>query len=201
MLRLIIQTKQRYKKVEKQEIGTNEEVEETDFNDMRSTDDESDDGLSTTTHNDVDSEVSFEDDADEEIDTTSNEEEDWIDHIKRSTEEVMEKMESAKIRYWNKIHEKMKWKLELRIATSPSDRWLRKAAEWNPELSTSYRINRAIGRPRKRWEDDINEFLKHEFEDINNPIESNSQTNKTWISIAKDRESWPLLEEAYTMTI
>ena len=98
-------------------------------------------------------------------------------------------------------HKKMKWKLALRIATSPSDRWLRKAAEWNPELSTRYRINRAIGRPRKRWEDDINEFLKHEFENINNPIESNSQNNKTWISIAKERESWALLEEAYTMTI
>ena len=97
--------------------------------------------------------------------------------------------------------QKMKWKLALRIATSPSDRWLRKAAEWNPELSTKYRINRAIGKPRKRWDDDIKEFLKHEFEDINNPIESNNQTNKTWIITAKDRESWALLEEAYTMTI
>ena len=84
MLRLIIQTKRRYKKIEKQEIRTNEEIEETDFNDMRSTDDESGDGLSTTTHNDVDSEVSFEDDADEEIDTTLIEEEDWIEHIKEA---------------------------------------------------------------------------------------------------------------------
>ena len=49
----------------------------------------------------------------------------------------------------------MKWKLALRIATSPSERWLIKAAEWNPELSSRYRTNRAIGRPRKRWEDDI----------------------------------------------
>ena len=81
MLRLIIQTKRRYKKIE--EIKTNEEIEETDINDMRSIDDESGDGLSTTTHNDVDSEVSFEDDADEEIDTTSIEEEDCIDYIKK----------------------------------------------------------------------------------------------------------------------
>ena len=90
MLRLVIQTKRRYKKIEKQEIRTNEEIEETDINDMRSTDDESGDGLSTTTHNDVDSEVSFEDDADEEIDTTLiEEEEEWIDYIKRSTEEAL----------------------------------------------------------------------------------------------------------------
>ena len=76
MLRLIIQTKRRYKKIEKQEIRTNEGIEETDITEMRSTDDESGDGLSTTTHNDMDSDVSFEDDADEEIDTTSIEEED-----------------------------------------------------------------------------------------------------------------------------
>ena len=110
-------------------------------------------------------------------------------------------MESAKIRCWNRDTQKMKWKLALRIATSPSDRWLRKAADWNPELSTRYTINRAIGRPRKRWEDDINEFLKQEFEKTKNPIECSNQTNKTWISIAKDRGSRALLEEAYTMTV
>ena len=82
--------------------------------------------------NDVDSGVSFEDDADEEIDTTVIEEkEDWIEYIKRSTEEATEEVESAKIRCWNKT-QKMKWKLALRIASSPSDRWLRKAADWNP---------------------------------------------------------------------
>ena len=63
-----------------------------------STDVESGDGQSTTTHNDVDSEVSFEDDGDDEIDTTLIEEEDWIEYINRSTEDAMEKMECAKIR-------------------------------------------------------------------------------------------------------
>ena len=103
MLRLIIQTKRKYKKIEKQDIGSKEENEEIHINEMCSTEDESGDKLSTTTHNDVDSEVSFEDDADEEIDTTVIEEED----------------------------KKMNWKLPLKIATSPSDRLLKKAAEWN----------------------------------------------------------------------
>ena len=48
----------------------------------------------------------------------------------------------------------------MRIATSPSERWLMKAAEGNPEFRSKYRTNRAIGRPKKRWEDDINEFFK-----------------------------------------
>ena len=46
------------------------------------------------------------------------------------------------------------------MASIPSERWVVKAAEWNPELSSKYRTNRIIGRPRRRWEDDINEFLK-----------------------------------------
>ena len=127
--------------------------------------------------------------------------EDWIDYIKRSTEDAMEKMERAKIRCWDRTHKKMKWTLALRIATSPSERWPKKTAEWNPDLSSRYGTNRAIGRPRKRWEDDINEFLKQEFEENENPIESSNQTNKTWINIAKDRRRWALLEETYTMTV
>ena len=84
--------------------------------------------------------------------------------------------------------QKMKWKLALRIATSPSERWLKKAAEWNPELSSRYRTNRAIGRPRKRWEYDINEFLKQECEENENPIESSNQTNSTWINIQEVKD-------------
>ena len=67
---------------------------------------------------------------------------------------------------------------------------LNKAAEWIPDLSSRYRTNRAIGRPRKRWEDDINDFHKQEVEENENPIESSNQTNKTWINIVN-----------YTMTV
>ena len=95
----------------------------------------------------------------------------------------------------------MKWKLALR--TSPSERWLKQAAEWNPDLSSRYKTHRAIGRPRKRWEDDINDFLKQVLEEKENedPIESINQTNKNWINIAKDWRRWALLEGNYSMTV
>ena len=95
---------------------------------------------------------------------------------------------------------KMKWRLAMRIATSPSERWLIKAAEWNPELSSKYRTNKAIGRPRKRWEDDINEFLKQVEEETENLTESSNQINKTWINTAKDCGRRTSFEENYTMT-
>ena len=64
-------------------FGPKKKNEEIDINEMCSTDDESGDGQSTRTQNDVDSELSFEDDADEEIDTTVIEEEDWIEYIRK----------------------------------------------------------------------------------------------------------------------
>ena len=56
MLRLIIQTKRIYKKIVKQKDKTNEEK---DTNDLSSTGDESEDGQSSNTHKDQDSDVSF----------------------------------------------------------------------------------------------------------------------------------------------
>ena len=153
MLRLIIQTKRKYKKIEKQVIEHKDEEGIADKTENCSIDDESGDGQSTKSKDDVDSEVTFDEDSEKDIDTIEIEEEDWIDYIRRSTADALDKMEHAKIRCWNRT-QKMKWKLALRVATSPSEGWLKKAAEWNPELSSRHRTNRAIGRPKKRWEDE-----------------------------------------------
>ena len=104
MLRLIIQTKRKYKKIEKQYTEPKDEkgiVEKTEnFN----TDEESGDGQSTKSVDDVDSGATFDEDSEKEIDTIEIEEEDWIEYIKRSTAEALDKMERAKIRCWNRTH-------------------------------------------------------------------------------------------------
>ena len=85
-------------------------------------------------------------------------------------------------------------------SNNTNERWLAKAAEWNPEQGSKYTTNRAIGRPRRRWEDDINEFLKLEENETENFIESSSQFNKTWINAGKDSGRWTPLENKFTMT-
>ena len=152
------------------------------------------------THTTIRTATSLSRTTDDEIDTTAIEEEEWFEYIKRSTDEAIEKMENAKIRCWIKTHKRMKWRLALRIASLPSERWIVKASEWNPELSSRYKTNRAIGRPRRRWEDDINEFLKLEENETENSTESDNKYNKSWIKTAKDRGRWILLEKDYTMT-
>ena len=64
-----------------------------DINDIDSscTNDESEDGKSDTSHNDQDSDVSFEIDNDEDIDAAEIEEEDSVEYIQRSIIEAMEK--------------------------------------------------------------------------------------------------------------
>ena len=164
----------------------------TDTIDLSSTGDESEDGQSSDTHKDQDSDVSFKNDTEEEIDTTEIEEEDWIDYIIRSTNDKrrLRKNGKCEVSMLEQDSQKMKWRLAMRIATSPSERWLMKAAEWKPELNSKYRTNRATGRPRKRWERDINEFLNLVEEETQNLTESDSQINKTWINTANDRARW-----------
>ena len=136
--------------MKKQDIEPKDENRKVDIAEMCSADDESGDGQSTKTQDDVDSEVTFED--------------------------------GAKIRY--RTHKKMKWKLAQRLATSPSERWLKKAAEWNPGLSSRYKTNRAIGRPRKRWEDDINDFFKQVLDETKMKTQSKEGIKPTIIGSA-----------------
>ena len=56
-----------------------------------------------------------------------------------------------------------------------------------------YQTNRPVGRPKKRWDDEINEFLKLE--------ETETTKNKhTWIKVAKKRERWKAMESEYAKT-
>ena len=63
MLRLIIQTRRRHKKIGKRKGETNEN---DDAEDLGSTEDENEDGQSSNTRNDQDSDISFENDTDDE---------------------------------------------------------------------------------------------------------------------------------------
>ena len=56
------------------------------------------DKAQSLSHNDQDSDVSFESDNDEDFDAAEIEEEDWVDYIRRSTNEAIEKMGNEKIR-------------------------------------------------------------------------------------------------------
>ena len=130
-----------------------------DTENLGSTEDENEDGQSSNTCHDQDSDISFTNDSDEEIDTTA---------LKKNGLNTWKEAQMKPLKRWRMqisdvgLKLTKEWNggwLALRIASLPGERWIVKAAEWNPELSSRYKTYRAIGRPR-RWEDDINEFLK-----------------------------------------
>ena len=89
----------------KEEVGKPEKVKDGKKNENHgSSDDETDDGNIENTDCDQDSGISFMNDTDEEIETAEIDEEDWIDYMKRSTGEAMQRMKTAKIKCWIKTH-------------------------------------------------------------------------------------------------
>ena len=196
MVRLIIQTKRKYKKKQVIEHSWGRKWRQNRKSEhwwrKRR-------WLQHKSEDDMYSGVTFDEDSDKDIDTVEIEEEDCIDYIRRSTADAIDKMEH---RCWNKTHRKMKWKLALRIATSPSERWIKKAAEWNPELSSSYRTNRAIGRPKKKDGNNTTSMISSDKivarERLENRLKEGIKTVMRG-SILPLTGKWTRLEEKYTM--
>ena len=95
MLRFIVQTKRKYQK-KNQPKRNDEHEEDKNANHIRS-DDWTAEGGSSNTDCDQDSDISSEKDFDEEIDMWENEDEDWIEYMKRSTATAVERMKAAQI--------------------------------------------------------------------------------------------------------
>ena len=115
----------------KRELGSTEKEKDGEERKENhgSSEDETADGNSSNTDRDQDNDISFMKDTDVEIDTADiEEEEEWIERVKRSTDEAMERMITAKIQCWIKTHRSMKWRLAMRISSLPQERWVMKAA-------------------------------------------------------------------------
>ena len=155
---------------------------------QRCSEEATDEGNDSNSDCDQDSDASFMNDTDEEIDTAEIEE-DCIEYMKGSTAAAVDQMRTAKTQCWIETHERMKWRLAMRIAALPAERWSRTAAEWNPDFSTK---NTKPTEPwedqEKRWEDEINEFLRTERieEETNNDERNHDESIKT----EKDQKSW-----------
>ena len=103
VLRLIVQTKRKYKK--KTQPSKNGEDAEDKHANHRSSDEETAEGSNTNRDCDQDSDISFTRDTDEEI-----------EKIELTASTAVERMKAAKIPCWIGTHRRMKWRLAMRIA-------------------------------------------------------------------------------------
>ena len=112
-------------------------------------DKETEDESQEESNKDQDSDVSFQEEADEETDATDNEEE-WVEIIKRSTKDAEENMKKHKLPCWIEIHKRTKWRMARRIITLLQKRWNKRVFDWQPGLDPALRTKRSVGRPKKK---------------------------------------------------
>ena len=84
----------------------------------------------------------------------------------------------------------------MRTASLSEGWWSRKIAEWNPGLDNCIKTNRLVGRPRKRWEDEINEFIQ--TEETEEYRGNDPKNNDSWLLQPKQQKVWTALEEECT---
>ena len=160
ILHLIVQIKKDTANIKGEEIDKNEDKEN-----KYATDKGTEEGSDQNSNKDQDSDVSFQDDIDEAIDSTEKEEE-WIEFIKRSTKEA----------------EEHNGKKNCFLTGRKMDQQI---FDWHPGLDNKIKTRRPVGRPRKRLEDDINDYLK--------PDETKEQAkydltiNNSWMTEAKKK--------------
>ena len=82
-----------------------------------------------------------------------------------------------------------------RIVFLKKKRWNKRVFDWHPGLDISMRTGRQIGRPKRRWEDDLNDFLKM---DGSQERTKNDLTNDNgWMAEAKKYKEWKDKEESF----
>ena len=156
---------------------------------------ETEEEKSTSVRQDQDSSVSFEIHTDEYIESADVEEEDNSERRYQSTMVVQEKMRTFNISCWIETQRKLKLRLAMRTASHGKERWTKKTARWNPGLSPTAKAGRSVGRPRKRWEDDINEFGR--TDETEESKGNDLKNNDTWIWAAKDQKRWNESEKEF----
>ena len=134
---------------------------------------------------DSDSDSSIAEPPEEEVidaDTDKQEEETWVDWIKRCTHTAEAHLRRASLEDWVVGQRRRKWRLAGHTARRDDHRWSETLLEWEPPYS-----NRQRGHPCKRWSTDLDAFFCH--------VEGVPQG--VWKDMAQNRERWQKLEDRF----
>ena len=116
--------------------------------------------------------------ADAECDghSTSDKEEDetWVDYIRRATGIARFHMKKAGLHDWVQTQRVRKWRLAGHLARREDNRWSTKVLMWTPLTGC-----RSVGRPKARWSDALDNFFARCVD-----------TTEPWLLLAGDRDGW-----------
>ena len=177
MLRLIIQTKRKYKKNNNEETGRREtrdtEISEETREEIRSNATKTGAFHSTAMNK-----------AQQAMKTILKT---GLNTLQKARKKLFKKTLTYGTTNWIETPKKLRWRQAQRIATT-KEIWTTKAAEWNPGLDKSTKTQKKAGGPTKRWEDDLNDFVKDE---ATGATQSNDLKNDTArLAAATNADDW-----------
>ena len=111
----------------------------------------------------------------------------WPEFLKRTAEAADRQAKNAGILEWSVACRRRKWKWAQGLLTTGNSKWSSVATSWKPTLHSSVPANRSRSRPKKRWTDDIELFIKKKFPEERRP----------WQELAKDLQWWRKSSEMY----
>ena len=106
----------------------------------------------------------------------------WPEFFKRTAEQVQEQCQRAGILEWTVKWRRRKWTWIQRLFTTAKHKWSSVATIWQPEVhsASSTRRKQEQAFPKKRWEDDIKEFIKKQFPDETGAVRELAEDRMWW---------------------
>ena len=118
----------------------------------------------------------------------------WQEYIKRATTIAERTLSNQHVETWDVTYLRRKWRWASRLATQHHDRWSRLAYTWQPHLDLQRPAYRRHGRPNKRWDDDIHDFIQTTRRE---PASDPTNNSTTILRLAADWRTWDELEESF----
>ena len=109
----------------------------------------------------------------------------WVDFLKRTTRLVEDKLMAAGEKEWLASWRIRKWRWAGKLVSQNQHKWSYTALLWNPLLHSQRAAGRAQGRPRKRWEEDFQQFFWYK------------KDSREWREVAANPTEWVQLEEHF----
>ena len=113
--------------------------------------------------------------------------ESWPEFLKRTAQKTDELLERGGLQQWAEKWRTRKWRWAQKLFTEADGKWSRVATVWNPFLHSSYPRGRKQARPKKRWEEDIQAFIRKDA----------PEERRHWHELAKDVKWWSDMEKYF----
>ena len=123
-------------------------------------------------------------------DNPEDELEPWVDYITHKADDLLA---AKRCTSWILRQSQIYWRQARMIAKHHEDHWTKLVSNWNPAVSTKQkRVQQR--RKAKRWEDDLNIFLRPDrYNRDNNDLTS----DMTWLTTAEDSSEWDAVESEF----